>query len=99
MEFCVSDEVEYKGALVRVEAYVSSSYLCNRVREALSSRSLSEALSIVREHGGCRVVSNNPLIIESCDDEIRVVARPGNLVARLGWGRAVSMANDYCGGC
>ncbi|MGC9227745.1 hypothetical protein, partial [Caldivirga sp.] len=63
MEFCISDEVEYRGALVRVEVYASSDYLCGRIKSALSGRSLSEALSIVKEHGGCRVTSSNPLII------------------------------------
>ncbi len=97
----MSDEVEYRGgALVKVEAYASSSYLCGKIREALSNRSLSEALGIVREHGGCRVTSSNPLIIESCDGEVKVIARPGNFIARLGWGgRAIDMANNYCGRC
>lgn len=99
MEFCASDEVEYSGALVKVEVYTTSEYLCERIKSVLSSRSFSEALGIVKDHGGCTITSRNPLVVESCDGEIKVVVRAGNFLARLGWGKAVSKAESYCSGC
>ena len=39
MELCTSDEVEYSGALVKVEVYTSSDYICNRVKDLILNKS------------------------------------------------------------
>ena len=56
-------------------------------------------MNLVRRHGGCEITSDNPLTIKTCDNEIEVVVSPANLLARMGWGKAVSKARENCEGC
>jgi hypothetical protein len=56
-------------------------------------------MNLVRRHGGCKITSDNPLEIRTCDNEIEVIVSPANLLARMGWGKAVSKARENCEGC
>jgi len=56
-------------------------------------------MNLVRRHGGCEITSDNPSEIRTCDNEIEVIVSPANLLARMGWGKAVSKARENCEGC
>jgi hypothetical protein len=46
-------------------------------------------MNLVRRHGGCEITSDNL---------IEIIASPADLLARMGWGKAVSKARENCVG-
>lgn len=95
MTVCVKDAFSYKGASVEVVVETASERVCSEVKNAISE-GYSGVLSVVSRHGGCSVISENPLTVVSADGMIKVVAKPANLIARLFWGRAVEKARSIC---
>jgi len=99
MELCVNTKLSFRGAAANVKINTISESVCNEVSKIINDISLSELMNLVRRHGGCEITSDNPLEIRTCDNEIEVVVSPANLLARMGWGKAVSKARENCKGC
>ena len=99
MELCINTKLSLSGASANVKVYTISENICNEITSIINDISLSELMNLVRRHGGCEITSDNPLTIKTCDNEIEVIVSPANLLARMGWGKAVSKARENCEGC
>ncbi|MEM4740561.1 MAG: hypothetical protein QXS63_05740, partial [Zestosphaera sp.] len=76
---CVDRLIDYLGASIRVSITTSSESVC---AEVSGVRDPQEIVEVVRKHGGCRILSEDPLKVVSTDGEIVVSAEPENLLAR-----------------
>ncbi|MEM1830475.1 MAG: hypothetical protein QXS63_01840 [Zestosphaera sp.] len=92
---CVEDQYSYRGALVSVAVYTSSSTICSEVREAISG-GISRVLGFIRRHDGCYIESENPLRASSGDNTVTVEIKPLNAIAKMFWGVAVNKAREVC---
>ncbi|MEM1641917.1 MAG: hypothetical protein QXI85_03895 [Desulfurococcaceae archaeon] len=92
---CLEDRYSYRGALVSVVVYTSSSTICSEVREAISG-GVSRVLDFIRRHGGCYIESENPLRASSGDNTVTVEIKPLNVIARMFWSAAVNKAREVC---
>ena len=99
MELCVNTKLSFRGAAANVKVYTISESVCNEVSKIINDISFSELMNLVRRHGGCEIASDNPLEIRTCDNEIEVIVSPANLLARMGWDKAISKARENCEGC
>lgn len=90
---CLDKHIEYSGASVKVSVNTSSEDACN---EVLNTRDPLEVLEVVRKHGGCRILSEDPLKVVSVDGEIEVTAEPENLLARAYLGIALERLKRVC---
>jgi hypothetical protein len=90
MELCINTKLNLRGASANVEIYTISENISNETISTINDISLSELMNLVRRHRGCEIASDNLLTIKTCDNEVEVVVSPANLLARMGWGKAVS---------
>lgn len=93
---CIDEVVSYRGAKARVLVEASDSSICEDVLEAWRRKDISRALEIANSHGGCRLVSENPLQVVSRDRKVRVALEPMNLLAKTFWGALVERVRYYC---
>jgi hypothetical protein len=93
---CIDEVVSYRGAKARVLVETSDNSTCKEVLEVWRRRDISRALEVVRSHGGCRLVSENPLQVVSRDGKVRVTLEPMNFLARAFWGTLVERVREYC---
>jgi hypothetical protein len=47
-------------------------------------------------HGGCRILSENPIKVVSGDGRIRVTVEPANFIAKMFWGTVVEKIREIC---
>lgn len=100
VKVCLNTTLEYMGAKVRVEVLANTQALCSEVlslSKQLTSTNLDLIDAIVRRHGGCKVLSTTPLIVETRDRALQVKAQPLNIIARMAWDVVVCEALNKCG--
>jgi len=93
---CIDREFSYRGALVRVIVETSNSTVCRMILEILEHRDFSRIPELVGSHGGCKILSENPLRVISRDEQIALTLKPINFLAKLGWGMVINEARKYC---
>ncbi len=98
---CFEGRLGALGAYYRVTLYTSSDGLCRELLARASGvRGVGEGLALVEEvlaeHGGCRVVSEDPLILETGDASVRVVAEPDSPLATMMHSRLVARVRERC---
>lgn len=92
---CIDREFSYRGASVRVIVETSNSTICRVILEILECRDF-KALELIRTHGGCKILSENPLRVISRDEQIALTLKPVNFLARLSWGMVINEARKHC---
>lgn len=90
---CIDRVIDYSGALIKVVVNTSTSSLC---QEILGYNDILNVIDIVKKHGGCKLVSENPIKIVSGDGEIEVVVEPANFLAKMFWGMAIDRVKEVC---
>jgi hypothetical protein len=93
---CIDKEYSYKGASVRVVIEASDKSICKEIVEIVERGDASRVLSIVRMHGGCRILSENPIKVVSGDGRIRVTVEPANFIAKMFWRTVVEKIREIC---
>ena len=100
MKECLNTILKHMGAKVRVEVLANSQALCSEalsLSKRLTPTNLDLIDTIVRRHGGCKVLSTTPLIVETGDKALQVRVQPLNIIARMVWDIIVREAMDKCG--
>lgn len=93
---CISSSVRRGGAVVFYEIYTVDEETCKNVKNLIERLPPEQLADIAREHGGCIVESEDPLVIASRDGKIKAVAKPGNMLAMAFWGMAISLIKQQC---
>lgn len=90
---CIDKIINYSGALIKVTVNTANDMICG---EILGHSDILKALEVVEKHGGCRLVSENPIKIVSGDGGIEIVVEPANFFAKMFWGMAVDKVKESC---
>jgi hypothetical protein len=93
---CIDKIFSYGGASARVIVETLNDAVCREILGMLERGDFSKALKLIESHGGCRILSENPLKAISGDEQLRLTAEPVNFLARMAWGMVVSKAKEYC---
>lgn len=90
---CVDRTISYSGALIKIMVTTASEAICS---EILGYSDVLKAMEVVERHGGCRLLSENPIKIVSGDGAIEITVEPANFFARMYWGVAVGEVRKAC---
>jgi len=96
---CLELDREYRGAKVHAVVYTSSEEVCRELRDVMSrgiTSVIDWIMEFLRKHGGCHVVSEIPLVVETGDGSISVRVEPLNFIARAFLNLAVEKAKEIC---
>ncbi|MEM0214225.1 MAG: hypothetical protein QW348_08275 [Ignisphaera sp.] len=96
LSLCLSSTVSKSGVVVAYEIYTSDE-ACKNIRDMVEKLPPEQLISIAKEHGGCTTQSENPLVIVTKDGRVKVVLRPGNMMATAFWRMIVSILKQQCG--
>ena len=93
---CLDREVNYRGAAFKIVIETASEIICKEILGILERGEFSKALELIKSHGGCKLLSENPLKIMSGDGQIRLNLEPINFLAKMSWEIVVDKAKEYC---
>ncbi|AEM39832.1 hypothetical protein Pyrfu_1979 [Pyrolobus fumarii 1A] len=98
---CYEGRLGFMGAYFDVRVETRGVDTCGDLRRLIEHvRSPDEALNIVErileEHGGCVLVSKDPLIVQTGDCSVRLVAQPASMLASMLYKRLVRMVEERC---
>lgn len=92
---CIDSEYSYMGALVRIAMYATSNNICEEIKQSIA-KGYEGFINIFRSHGGCVLVSEDPLKIASKDGNIETILEPRNYLAKMFWREAINRFKTYC---
>ncbi len=90
---CIDKVISYSGALIKIIVTTASESICE---ELLKYSDVLKALEVIERHGGCQLVSENPIKMVSRDGAIEIVLEPANFFAKMYWGVAVDKVKEVC---
>ena len=93
---CLDREVNYRGATFRIVIETVSDTLCREILGLVERGEFSKLLELIKLHGGCKILSENPLKVVSGDQQIVVTSEPLNPLAKQSWELVVSRVKEYC---
>ncbi len=93
---CLNREVNYRGAIFRIIIETTNDIICKEILSIVERGELSRLLELIKLHGGCKILSENPLKVISGDQQITITSEPLNPLAKQNWGLIVSRVKDYC---
>lgn len=97
LSLCSSSTISRSGIVVAYEIYTSDEATCKNVKDMVEKLPPEQLISVAKEHEGCITESENPLVIVTKDRRVKVVLRPGNMMATAFWRMIVSIVKQQCG--